>query len=68
MKTAEELRIPFRRGPVPGALVRTKIAWPGGIHRAEISRIVGTGADAVAVVAGQRYALDELEVIRPPVD
>ena len=48
---------------VPFALVRTRRAWPGGVHRAEVTRVEG----AVATVAGRTYPLSELEVIRPPV-
>ena len=59
-----------QRRPViePGCLVRTIRAWPGGVHRASISRVFEKDGSMFAEVAGFSYSLDELEVIRPPLD
>lgn len=51
----------------PGALVRTLRCWPGGVHRAAVSRVFERNGAAWANVAGQDYACAELLVIRPPI-
>lgn len=56
------------RDLAPGALVRTRRAWPGGIHRATVDRVIERDGIAWAEGEGWRFPAADLEVIRPPLE
>lgn len=50
-----------------GAVVRTRRAWAGGIHRARVARVVRRDGEIWAEGIGWAFPLAELEVVRPAV-